>query len=77
MAATYTLIGFSAYIIINKILYRKPYATKSRACKLLYRSLRAIKRTVKNEVEGYYLTRNKRTAFYPLSKLKHRLKKQV
>jgi hypothetical protein len=74
MPTIYTLTGFNNYIIIDKILYRKPYKTKSKSCQLQYREKREIKRTFKNKIEGYYLERNKETKFYPLKKLRHRLK---
>ena len=71
----YKLIGFKNYIIKDKILYRLSYIVKDKKVKFKYISERQIKRTYKNNVEGYYLVRNGKRKFYPLKKLKHRLKK--
>lgn len=70
----YKLIGFDNYIIIDKIMYRILYITKSKSCKLQYRNKRKINRTVKQGIEGYYLVKNGNRKFYSLKKLRHRLK---
>ena len=75
MAAIYTLIGFNDYIIKDKILYRKARVIKSKSCVFQYRNERKIKISIKNGNNGYYLERNGKTKFYPLKKLRHRLKK--
>ena len=67
---TFKLIGFENYIIKDKILYKKAHKVKDKLCKFKYISEREIKRTFKNKIEGYYLEGK----FYPLKKLKHRLK---
>jgi len=75
MPVIYSLIGFNNYIIIDAVLYRKPYTTASMSCKWQYRGMREIKRTRKGGQIGYYLTKNKKRKFYSLKALKHRLKK--
>ena len=55
-------------------MYRIPYITKSKSCKFQYRNKRKISKTVKEGNEGYYLVKNGKRKFYPLKKLKHRLK---
>ena len=67
----YKLIGFKDYIIKDKIMYRKSFKTKDKLCKWKYIGERKIKISIKNNVKGYYLNKK----FYPLTKLKHRLKK--
>ena len=74
MRVTYTISGFSQYVIIDKILYKKAKVCKSDACKFQYRTQREIKRCFKNGIEGYYLEKQRIVKFYPLTKLKHRLK---
>lgn len=71
----FKLIGFENYIIKDKIMYRKAYKTKDKLCKFKYIEEREIKRSFKNGVEGYYLIYNRKRKFYPLTKLKHRLKR--
>jgi hypothetical protein len=73
MAIIYSLIGFKQYIIIDKIMYRLPYITKSKSCQFQYRNKRKINRTIKQGIEGYYLIRNSKRKFYSLKKLKHKL----
>lgn len=75
MPIIYKLIGFNDYLIIDKILYRLEFKTKSKSCLFQYRNRRKINRTFKQNIEGYYLVRNGIRKFYPLKKLKHRLKK--
>lgn len=70
----FNLIGFDNYIIKDKILYKKSCKIKDNLCKFKYLSEREIKRSFKNGKEGYYLVRNEKRKFYPLSKLRHRLK---
>lgn len=72
---TYIIIGFSNYIIENKQLFRISYKTKSKSCKWQYREKRKIKITEKDGCIGYFLVKNNTSKFYPLSKLKHKLKK--
>jgi len=72
---TYVLTGFNNYIIKDKVLYRKSYKVKDKICKFKYISEREIKRTFKNGIEGYFLVKRGKRKFYPLNKLKHRLKK--
>jgi hypothetical protein len=71
----YKLIGFENYIIKDKIMYRKAHKIKDKLCKFKYISEREIKRSKKNNVEGYYLVKNRKSKFYPLTKLRHRLNK--
>lgn len=52
-------------------MYRKAFKTKDKLRKFKYISERKIKISKKNNIKGYYLN-NK---FYPLTKLRHRLKK--
>jgi len=61
MPITYLLIGFKDYEIVDKILYRKEYITKSVSCKWQYRKRRKINRTYNNGVEGYYLIKSGKT----------------
>ena len=75
MPVKYTIIGFSNYIIIDKVLYRETYKTKSKSCVWQYRNKREIKRTFNKGVEGYVLVKNKTRKFYSLKKLQHKLKK--
>lgn len=72
MPITYTISGFKDYIIIDKILYRLSYVTKSKSCKFQYRQKREIKRTFKDGAEGYFLNGK----FHSLKKLRHKLKKK-
>jgi hypothetical protein len=73
MPAIYRLSGFNNYIVIDKVLYRLPYITKSVSANFQYRNRRAISRTFKDGAEGYWLTKNKTRKFYSLKSLKHRL----
>jgi len=66
MAVTYSIIGFKGYVIIDKVLYRKAYVAKSKSCKFQYRAMRMIKRSIKDNVEGYYLVKNNKRKFYSL-----------
>jgi len=75
MPTTYSIIGFSDYIIENKIMYRKAYVAKSVSCKFQYRDKREIKGCIKDGVEGYYLKKGKTKRFYSLKSLRYRLKK--
>ena len=77
MATIYSLIGFSQYIIKDKILYRKSYKTFSKSCKWQYREERKINIIENKGVKGYKLIKDndKKLKFHPLTKLKHRLKK--
>ena len=72
---TFKLIGFKNYIIKDKIMYRNAYKTKDKLCKWKYISEREIKISFKNGIYGYYLVKNGKTKFYPLTKLRHRLKR--
>lgn len=74
MSTTYRLIGFKDYLVIDKIMYRISYKTKSVSCKWQYRSKRKINRTFKDGKEGYLLVKNDKRKFYSLKSLKHRLK---
>jgi hypothetical protein len=65
----YKLIGFSNYIIKDKILYRKEYITKNNK----YISERSIKRVLKGGIEGYFLVRKGKRKIYSLKSLRHRL----
>lgn len=56
-------------------MYRKSHKVKDKLCKWKCISEREIKVSVKNGNKGYYLVKNKNTRFYPLKKLRHRLKK--
>jgi hypothetical protein len=69
-----TISGYSQYYIKDKILYRKSYIVKSNKI-IQYRAERKINRSIKNNLEGYYLILNNKQKFVPLKKLKHRLKK--
>jgi GR25 family glycosyltransferase involved in LPS biosynthesis len=73
---TYILIGFNNYIIKDKILYRDAYRIRDKLCKFKHISEREIKRSYKDGVEGYYLTKKGKRKFYSLKKLKHKLKLQ-
>ena len=77
MPTIYTISGFNAYIIKDKVLYRKAYKTKSTSCVFQYRNEREIKRVFKNGNEGYFLVKNGLSKFYSLKKLKHRLKHEL
>lgn len=77
MPAIYTLIGFNSYVVIDKVLYRMIYKTKSKSCFWQYRQQREIKRTFKDEIEGYWLVKNGKRKFYSIKSLKHRLKKKT
>jgi len=70
----FNLIGFSQYIIKDKIMYRNSYKVKDKLCKFKYISERVITRTIKDGVVGYYLIKNNKRKFYSLSILRHRLK---
>jgi len=71
MAKTvYILIGYPQYVFIDKICYRKAHITKN----MQYRKQREIKISTKNNVKGFWLVKNKKRAFIPLTKLRHRLK---
>lgn len=74
MAVTYSIIEFKEYIIIDKILYRISYKTKSELCKWQYRKQRKINRSTKDNKQGYWLVKHKKRKFYSLEKLRHRLK---
>ena len=76
MITTYRLIGFSKYIIENKILYRKAYKTKSKSCKWQYRNKRKLKKIDNNGTIGYLLIKNKakKRKFYSLDFLHKKLK---
>jgi hypothetical protein len=76
MPIIYSISGFKSYLIIDKVLYRLEYKTKSISCQFQYRRKRKINRTFKDGVEGYYLVKNGIRKFYSLKKLKHRLKKE-
>jgi len=77
MPISYLLTGFNDYVIIDKVLYRKPYTAKSKSCEWQYRKMRKIKRVVKDGTEGYFLVKNKKRKFYSLASLRHRLKKII
>jgi len=66
----FKLVGFENYIIKDKIMYRKAHKVIDKLCRWKYISEREIKVSVKNGNEGYYLNGR----FYPLKKLRHRLK---
>lgn len=71
----FKLIGFNNYIIKDKIVYRKAHRVKDELYKFKYIGEREIKISVKNNVKGYYLVYKRKRKFYPLTKLKHRLKR--
>ena len=74
MTQNYIIQGFTQYLIIDKILYKKAKICIHENYKFQYRNMREIKRCVKNGNEGYYLEKNHIIKFYPLKKLKHKLK---
>jgi hypothetical protein len=73
MAATYCIIGFKDYVIIDKILYRRAYKIKDSKCLFKYLSQRKIKQTQKDNQIGYFLVKNGKRKFYSLKKLRHKL----
>ena len=75
MPQAYIIQGFTQYVIIDKILYKKAKICKSDACKFQFRKQRKIKRCYKNGIEGYYLEKQHKVKFYPLEKLRHKLKR--
>lgn len=70
----YIITGFNNYYFEGKTLYRKAYKTKSKTCKWQYRSKRIINQSVKGDIKGYWLVKKGKRKFYPLQKLKHKLK---
>ena len=75
----YVLVGYPQYEFVNKICYRKEYITSSKTYKYQYRNRRKINISNKGkkgfEQKGYWLIRNGKRSFTPLTKLHHRLKK--
>lgn len=73
MAKSYNIKGFPEYEIVEKILYRKSYKTKSKTTKWQYRNKRVIQKTINNGIEGYILVKNKKRKWYSLSNLRTKL----
>ena len=69
----YILEGFPQYEFRNKKLFRKSYRTGKRG-KWQYRVEREIIKSEKDGVEGFWLVKNRKRKFYPLNKLRYRLK---
>lgn len=74
MPKTFVIQGFTQYLIIDKILFKLPKVCKHERFKWQYRQKREIKVCIKNRNEGYYLEKKGEVKFYPLSKLRHKLK---
>jgi hypothetical protein len=79
MPVIYSLIGFSQYIIIDKIMYRKPYKIQMKNGNWQFRAQREIERIENNGSLGYKLIKDNQTKvkFYSLKSLKHRVKKNA
>jgi len=76
MNITFIISGFKNYIIINKIMYRKPYKVRlNDKRKWQYRNKREIKKVYNNGIEGYMLVKNKKRKFYSLNFLRRKLKR--
>ena len=71
--STYKISGFNEYEIVDKILYRKAYKTRSVSCVWQYRKRRIIARIFNNGIEGYKLEKNGKRKFYSLEHLRHKL----
>lgn len=73
MTTTYYLKGFPEYKIINKIMFRKAYCTKSTSCKFQYRAKRQINISLNNGIEGYILVKSGNRKWYSLKNLHKKL----
>lgn len=75
MSTCFAIKGFPEYEIIDKILYRRAYKTKSISTKWQYRDKRKINITLNNGIEGYILVKNAKRKWYSLANLRDRLVK--
>ncbi len=73
MSKLFKIKGFPEYEIIDKILYRKAFKTKSKLTKWQYRDKRIINITLNNGIKGYILVKNGKRNWYSLTNLKLKL----
>lgn len=73
MAVMYKIKGFSEYEIIDKILYRKAFCTKSKSCNYQFRTKRKINISRNNGIDGFILVKNKKRKWYSLTNLRKKI----
>ena len=73
MSKVFEIKGFKEYEIVDKVLYRKKYKTRSKSTKWQYRERRRIEITKNNGVDGYMLVQNGKRKWHSLTKLRNLL----
>ena len=73
MPQVFKLHGFTQYVIIDKIMYKKAKRVKDERYTYKYLDRLKIKKTLKDNQIGYYLVKNGKRKFYSLKKLRHKL----